>query len=82
MRTGWDREGEEPTAFDAKALDLNSMIGQAPPVALHVTMDSDGNLALSLSRDLSIRVVPPTQPSGEAWRLFETAGPHVVFPVG
>ena len=79
LQAGWAREGE-PTVFDAKVRSLNLILGRLPPVVLGVEMDRDGDLSISLSRDLSINLMPPRQRTGEAWRLFETMGRYVVFP--
>lgn len=81
VHDGWHLdEGEEPTVFDAKALSLIPVLAAEKAAVQNMSLSSNGNLELSLSGDLVIRVLPPDPPDGEAWRLFDRQGPHVVFP--
>jgi hypothetical protein len=80
LRSGWHLNGEDPTVFDAKVRSLAPVLAAERPAVENVSLDSTGNLRLSLSGNLVINVLPPRSIDKEAWRFFDRQGQHVVFP--
>jgi hypothetical protein len=78
---GWELDGEWPTLFDAKEYSLRSVLVGERPVVCDFCLRPDGHFSLSLTSEVTIRVIPPRSAESEQWRFLDRLGRHVVvFP--